>query len=117
MHQEGMASLEYYCPFMIDNGQPRMLKTGLETTLLTRCVSELNATKRCGIRLYLMSSNLLLMAVPSVLKAAEVFCPAVDSVSEVFLKLEQANRRVSFPHRHTCVSFKHVCINKLTNAH
>lgn len=32
-----------------------------------------------------MSSNLLLMALPSVVKAAEVFCPAVDSVSEVFL--------------------------------
>lgn len=39
------------------------------------------------IIVYLMSPNFLVMALPSVLKAAEVFCPAVDSVSDVFLYL------------------------------
>lgn len=34
---------------------------------------------------YLMSPNFLVRALPRVLKAADVFCPAVDSVSEVFL--------------------------------
>lgn len=37
------------------------------------------------IIVYLMSSNFLLMVLLSVLKAAEVFCPAVDRVSDVFL--------------------------------
>lgn len=35
--------------------------------------------------MYLMSPNFLVMALPRVLKAAEVLCPAVDSVSDVFL--------------------------------
>lgn len=34
---------------------------------------------------YLMSSNLRLMVLLRVLRAAEVFCPAVDRVSDVFL--------------------------------
>lgn len=37
------------------------------------------------IGVYLTSSNFLLMVLLSVLKAAEVFCPAVDRVSDVFL--------------------------------
>lgn len=34
---------------------------------------------------YLKSPNFLLMAVPKLLKAADVLCPAVDNVSDVFL--------------------------------
>ena len=44
------------------------------------------------ISLYLMSSNFRLMVLPSVLKAAEVFCPAVDRVSDVFLELAETFR-------------------------
>lgn len=36
---------------------------------------------------YLMSPNFLVMALPKVLKAADVFCPAVEKVSDVFLNL------------------------------
>lgn len=41
-----------------------------------------------------MSPNFLVMALPSVLKAAVVFCPAVESVSDVFLKLRHKERRI-----------------------
>lgn len=34
-----------------------------------------------------MSPNFLVMALPKVLKAADVFCPAVEKVSDVFLNL------------------------------
>lgn len=40
---------------------------------------------------YLMSPSFLVMALPKVLKAADVFWPAVDNVSEVFLNLETKN--------------------------
>ena len=43
---------------------------------------------------YLMSPNFLVMALPRVVKAAEVFCPAVESVSDVFLKLRHKERRI-----------------------
>lgn len=36
------------------------------------------------INSYLMSPNLLLMEEPRLVNAAEVFCPAVVSVSELF---------------------------------
>jgi hypothetical protein len=38
---------------------------------------------------YLISPNFLLMAVPNVVKAADVFCPAVLNVSDVFLYLDK----------------------------
>lgn len=49
-----------------------------------------------------MSSNFLVMALPSVLKAAVVFCPAVDSVSDVFLKLRHKVKMMMSP-LHTSV--------------
>lgn len=42
---------------------------------------------------YLMSPSFLLIAEPTVEKAAEVFCPAWDSVSWVFLYLWEEKDR------------------------
>lgn len=39
-----------------------------------------------------MSPNFLVMALPRLLKAAEVFCPAVENVSDVFLYLEKQTK-------------------------
>ncbi len=62
-------------------------------------------TIRCDITVYLMSPNFLVMALPSVLKAAEVLCPAVVSVSDVFLYLRHMDALLLFP-PHTELSCK-----------
>lgn len=62
---------------------------GLHTTTVTvKAVWQVWSRKfneHVTISLYLISPIFLVMVLPSVLKAAEVLCPAVESVSDVFL--------------------------------